>query len=171
MRKNQKGQKTKEKKGHQGNHEESRRVDQTSVASRVLRNTASDATWSNRSRWRQTPSRYSQRCTSSLSFRVKMGSASGFAASLNWRDGPPHLGISASARAMASAAMSGHDDDDPAGASPGPAEGPASPAVPAALAAVEAPARSAASPPRPPSLVSPCPGGVIKGKVHGRPPF
>jgi hypothetical protein len=53
---------------------------------------------------------------------------------------PPHLGISVSAHAIASAAMSGHDDDDPAGASPGPAEGPASPVVPASPTAVEAPA-------------------------------
>jgi hypothetical protein len=53
---------------------------------------------------------------------------------------PPHLGISASARAIASAAMSGYDDNDPAGASPVPAEGPASPAVSASLTAVEVPA-------------------------------
>jgi hypothetical protein len=53
---------------------------------------------------------------------------------------PPHLGISASARAIASAAMSGHDDDDLAGASPGPTEGPASPAVSTSPTAVEAPA-------------------------------
>jgi hypothetical protein len=69
-----------------------------------------------------------------------MGSASGFMASLNWRDGPPYLGISASARAIASAAMSGHDDDDSDGASPGPAEGPASPVVFTSPTAVEAPA-------------------------------
>jgi hypothetical protein len=69
-----------------------------------------------------------------------MGSASGFVASLNWRDGPPYLGISASARAIARAAMLGHDDDDPAGASPGPAEGPASPAVSTSPTAIEAPA-------------------------------
>jgi hypothetical protein len=53
---------------------------------------------------------------------------------------PPHLGSSVSARAIASAAMSGHDEDDPAGASPGPAEGPASPAVFTSPTAVEAPA-------------------------------
>jgi hypothetical protein len=68
---------------------------------------------------------------------------------------PPHFGSSASTRAIASAAMSGHEEDDPAGASPGPAEGPASPAVSASPTAVETPAWSATSPPSTPIVCFP----------------